>query len=218
MKKLCTTIILVGIGFAAFASEPVKSKSLSLKKSGDGGQCFDGSTHIINLGFGFGGVTNYSAYRGSGYTYRRSPAFSLSYEQPWSEQVGPGYLGIGAYAGFQSTYSSYRYKYNNGSSYYYDNRWNHFMIAARAAYHWDELNFENAELYGGVMIGLGFQSHTYRTDDPNPNNSYYWTGRSVYPAFSVFFGGRWYFAKKVALFGELGYGISYGTIGLSFKF
>ena len=92
------------------------------------------------------------------------------------------------------------------------------MIAARAAYHLDDLNFENAEVYAGVMLGMRFQSYIYGTNDPYPNDDYYYSGRSVFPASSIFIGGRWYFAKSVALYGELGYGISYGTIGLSFKF
>ena len=217
MKKIITIIFITCLTFNSFASEPVVGSVSTNTASGDGGQCFDESSHIINLGFGFGGRRYYSGYYGSGYDYGRSPAFSLSYEQPWKSKVGPGFLGIGAYIGYQTEHSRYNDYYYKGSKYYYDYRWNHFMIAARAAYHWDVLNIENAELYGGAILGLSFQTHSYSTNDPYPNNDNSWYGSSVYPAFSLFVGGRWYFAKKVALFGEFGYGISYATIGLSFK-
>jgi hypothetical protein len=220
MKKIYTIIALAGSTMMVSASEPVTSGAIKNKMYGDGGSCFDGSSHIINVGVGLGfGGRYYSAYRGSGYTFRRSPSFSLSYEQPLKDKLGPGYLGVGAYAGYQTAYSRYDYRYNNGNNhYYYDNRWSNFVIAARAAYHLDELNTENAELYFGAMAGLRFQTYRYETNDPNPNKGYYYSGGSAFFASSVFIGGRWYFAKSVALFGELGYGISYGTIGLSFKF
>ena len=217
MKKIVSIIILAGSVLTSYASDPNDHSLLSLKPLSDGGQCFDESSHIINLGFGFGGVSYYRGYRGTGYDYGRSPAFSLSYEQPWREKVGPGFLGLGVYAGFQTEHSNYRGYYYNGVNYTYDYRWNHYIIAARAAYHWDVLNLDNVELYGGLIMGLSFQTHSYTTTDPYPNNDHSWYGRSVYPAFSLFAGGRWYFVNKVALFGEFGYGISYATLGLSFK-
>ncbi len=220
MKKLQATIILIGFCIITFATEPVTSTKLLPSAKSDGGSCFDGSSHIINVGVGFAASRYYSSYRGKGYSYRASPAFSLSYEQPLKDKLGPGYLGVGVYAGYQTSYSRYNYYYNNGNNnYYYDNRWSNFVVAARAAYHLDELNFEKGELYAGVMLGVRFQRYVYETNDPDPDkNYYYYSGSSVFPASSVFVGGRWYFSNKVALFGELGYGISYGTLGLSFKF
>jgi hypothetical protein len=220
MKKLYAIIILAGSGLIAMAGEPFELKKTTTVKKiyGDGGQCFDESTRIINVGVGLAASRYYSSYRGRGYSHRSSPAFSLSYEQALME-LGPGYLGIGAYTGFHTFYSRYQYYYNNGNNhYYYENRWNNFVVAARAAYHFDELNFENGELYGGLMVGLRFHTYSYETNDPDPNKNYYYSGGSAYLASSVFIGGRWYFGKRVALYGEVGYGISYGTLGLSFKF
>ncbi len=93
------------------------------------------------------------------------------------------------------------------------------MIAARGAYHLDFLNFKKAELYGGALIGLRIETYSYETNNPDPRAFDYRVSRgSVFPTFSVFVGGRWYFAKNIGLFGELGYGISYVTGGISFKF
>ncbi|MGQ0829929.1 MAG: hypothetical protein ACT4ON_16200 [Bacteroidota bacterium] len=191
-------------------------------QSGEG--CFDENTRIINLGIGFGGGRYYkSAKKGHGYSYKTTPAFSLSYEQAWKPKLGPGYLGIGAYMGYQN--ASYRYDYSysnyNGNSnygnFYYRHHWNYFMFAARAAYHWDKLNSENAEVYGGVILGARIQTYSYTTNDPSPNN-YKLNDNSFYPAASLLVGARWYFVPKVAAFIEAGYGISYITGGISFKF
>ena len=93
------------------------------------------------------------------------------------------------------------------------------MVAARATYHWDVLNSKNAEVYAGVIAGVRFQTEHYETNDPDKNNDpYSYTSSFAYPAFSAFAGARWYFAKNVGLFAEAGYGISYATVGMSFKF
>ena len=199
-------------------------KRIAKTMSGGGSQSFDESTHIINLGVGFG-ANYYSGYSGYGYGYRSSPAFSISYEQALSKKVGPGYIGVGAYFGFQTASSTYNYYYNknnnyNNQYYYSKNSWSNFLVGARAAYHWDVLNFEKVDIYGGLMLGARIQTYSYETNNPDPfyADFYRLNQGSTYLSFSVFAGARWYFANKVALFGEFGYGISYATVGLSFKF
>lgn len=213
-KKINSLLVLIGLSSIAFASEPVTSIATGklLKDDGTGEKCFNESTHIINIGIGVGGA-NY--YVGGG--YRKSPAFSATYEQPWRKKLGPGFLGVGAYFGFQNAH--YRNDYYYSNSYYYEHNWNYMMIAARGVYHWDVLNSEKAEVYGGVLLGLRIQSYKYSTNNPYANaNDYRLNEGNVYPVFSAFAGARWYFAKKVALYGEVGSGISYLTGGLSFKF
>ncbi len=200
-----------------------QGKNDKKKNSGDAnGKCFDESTHILNLGVGFGGVNYYSGYRGYGYRYKVSPAFSLSYEQAYPKKLGPGYLGLGAYLGFQRSSSTYNYFYNDHGykgDYYYKHSWSNYMVAARGAYHFDFLNSEKAELYAGLLVGLRIQTYHYESDNPDPKYyNYRYTGSNVFPTYSLFVGGRWYFVPKVALFAEVGYGISYLTAGLSFKF
>lgn len=185
-----------------------------------GEKCFNENTKIINLGVGFGGISYYKTYRGTGYSYGRTPAFSLTYEQALKKKLGIGYLGVGAYLGYQREHYGYDNWYYNGSNYYYEHRWNHFMVAARAAYHFDVLNSKNAEVYVGAIAGLRFQTYTYETNHPDTyyQNQYRYNTNFAYPAYSLFAGARWYFVRNVALFGELGYGISYATGGVSFKF
>ena len=197
-------------------------KKLTKTTEDGGAKSFDEKTHIINLGVGFG-ANYYSGYSGYGYGYRSSPAFSISYEQAIPKKLGPGYLGVGAYFGFQTASTTYNYYYNKNNyynqNYYYKHSWNNFMIAARAAYHWDVLNFKRADIYAGVMVGARIQTYNYETNNPDPYAENYRLNQgSAYPSLSAFVGARWYFVKNVALFGEFGYGISYVTGGLSFKF
>ncbi len=220
MKKITSIIILAGLSIQSFAFNPDNKKTNLMSPSGDGEKCFDESTHIINLGVGFGSRSYHAIYSGNGNTYGITPAFSFSYEQALPKKLGPGYLGIGAYGGFQHEYYNYDYDYtyNGGNKYYYHHSWNYYMIAARAAYHWDVLNSKNAEVYAGAIIGVRFQTSNYETNDPGKNDPYSYHESVAYPAYSVFAGARWYFSQHVGLFGEVGYGISYVTGGLSFKF
>jgi hypothetical protein len=202
----------------------LKKKSQSSDHTG----CFDENTRLINLGIGFGGGDYYKGSKGGAYSYRVSPAFSLNYEQAWKPKLGPGYLGIGAYLAYQHANYHYNYSYSNyynngvyynGSGYYYEHTWNYIMIAARSAYHWDKLNTDKAELYAGLLLGFRIQTYSYSTNDPSPyGNNYRLNENSIYPAASIFAGARWFFAPKFALFGEAGFGISYLTGGISFKF
>jgi hypothetical protein len=212
MKKVIYLIL------ASFFLLSSLTKAQSNKSTSSNAKCFDENSHILNIGIGFG-PRYYSYGRGGGYTYRSTPAISLSYEQAIKEKLGPGYLGVGAYFGYQRASFTYDDYFYNNTKYYYKHSWNYTLIAARAAYHLDILNIENAELYFGAILGLRFQSYKYETNSIDPNRDLYQlNNRAVYPSYSLFVGGRWYFKPKIALFGELGYGISYITGGLSFKF
>jgi hypothetical protein len=217
MKK--AILFLLGLIILSFVTNASDGRKYSLlRQPGDQPHCCDEGTHIINLGIGFGGVRYYYGSLGSGYSYKSSPAFSATYEQAWPKKLGPGFLGIGAYLGYKNSSSRYDYSYWN-DDYYYEHRWNYYMVAARGVYHWDVLNAKNAEVYGGVLIGLRVTTYAYETNDTDPFVSRYERKDSgVRPVYSLFAGARWYFVPKVALFAEAGYGISYITGGFSFKF
>ena len=228
MKKILLSLLLVNaVVLSQAKTDDVTKKAdqctgndqcASVLQSNDGEKCFDETTHIINIGAGFGSAYYYHAYRGAGWDYAATPAFSLTYEQAIPKHLGIGYVGVGAYFGFQHIHSRYDELYVYGNPYYYEHTWNNYMIAARGAYHFDVLNSRRAEVYAGVIVGVRIQTYHYETNDPYDNGYYRLNDGSVYPAASLFAGARWYFAKNVALFGELGYGISYATGGFSFKF
>lgn len=223
MKKSLLIIIAIAFSLTSIADDfPLKREKKSFLKKDDGGEkCFNESTHIINIGAGFGSRSYHNIYLGGGYSYGRTPALSLTYEQAYPKKLGPGYLGIGAYLGYQGEYYKYDYTYwkaGNYNTYYYHHNWNYYMVAARAAYHWDVLNAHNAEVYAGVIVGMRFSIHNYDTNDPDKNDPYTYRSSLIYPAYSAFAGARWYFVKNFGLFAEVGYGISYLTGGFSIKF
>ena len=183
-------------------------------------RAFDENTRLINVGIGLGG--NYHSFSKSfGYSQRRSPIVCVSYEQPYKKRLGPGFLGIGGFLSFQRSVYKYDDNYYFGERYYYQHSYNNFVLAARAVYHWDGLNAENAEVYGGAIAGVRIQTYNYDSNYPGANKDYYRvnSGGGAYPVFSVFAGARWYFVPRVAVFGELsaGTGIPFASGGLTFK-
>lgn len=220
MKTIKNFLLIVSIALSGFTLEAQGLKGEKKKNSTETKpKCFDENTRIINVGVGFGGGNYYKYGSGGSQRYRRSPAFSVTYEQAFKKKLGPGYLGLGAYFGYQN--ASYRYDdvYYKGERYYYQHSWNHMLIAARGAYHLDFLNSKNAEVYGGAILGVRIQTYNFKTNSPDPDDyDYRLHDGSVYPTYSLFVGARWYFVPKVALFAEAGYGISYITGGFSFKF
>jgi hypothetical protein len=217
MKKLILFLMLTTtVCYTVDARDPITGMNRTLLDDG-GGKCFDENSKILNTGIG-AGSGYYSLYRGSGYSYKNSPAFSITYEQALPKKLGPGYLGLGAYLGYQSATSRYNNAYYNGSFYYYEHKWRSFLIAARGAYHFDFLNWDRAEVYAGVIAGLRIQTYKYDTNSPDPKKDVYRLNQgSAYPAYSLFAGARWYFVENIGVYGELGYGISYATLGFSFK-
>lgn len=223
MNRLIKKSLLVATFLCSLTMVNAQSANKNSRADSESGEkCFDGGTSIVNLGVGLGGGNYYSAYSGYGYSYHSSPAFSLSYEHGIPKKVGPGYLGLGVYLGYQSAYTTYNYywdKHGYNNNYYYRNSWSNFMVAARLAYHADALNFNKGEVYFGGLAGLRFQTYHYETNNPDPYaDNYSVTSGNVFPTFSIFVGGRYYLTKNIGLFAEVGYGISYLTGGLSFKF
>jgi hypothetical protein len=219
MKTRKIKVLFAFISLCSFAiagnTEEFGSVKLPKAKGDDGGKCFDESTRLINVGLGLG--STYFSVLG-GYTVSRTPSFSISYEQPWPKRIGPGYLGVGGYLGYQNARYTNNYS-SNGNAYYYEHSWNYMMVAGRAMYHWDVLNSGKAEVYGGTIVGVRIQTYNYTTNNtgPNKNDYRYSAGGGIYPTISMVAGARWYFTEKIAVYGEAGSGISYLTAGLTFK-
>ncbi|MDO8896606.1 MAG: hypothetical protein Q7V19_03070 [Bacteroidales bacterium] len=160
---------------------------------------------VLNAGVGFG-------WYSYGYGVSSLPAISLSLEKGVKE-IDLGTISIGGIVGFK--HASYSW-----SAGYDDYSWTDFIVAARGAIHVNVLDVDNLDTYGGVALGLRFQSYnTYDIVGVFPN----WTYEKVRktdanPLFAVYFGGRYYFNKKFGAFGEVGYGLGYLTLGVSYKF
>ncbi|MFH6604889.1 hypothetical protein ACEZ3G_15495 [Maribacter algicola] len=154
-------------------------------------QEFNVGTNVINGGVGFGG--SFGSYA----TSSQSIGLSVSYERGIWELPGPGVVSLGGYIGTKT----YKYDYVGGND-----KWNYTIIGVRGAYHFNGLDVDNLDVYGGVMASYNILSY-----DGNGN----FNSR---PGATAFIGGRWYFAENIAVFAEAGYGVAYLTTGISLRF
>ncbi len=171
-------------------------------------QTYTVGTNVVSAGLGLGSSI-------AGYTYgSQSPAISLQYERGlWA--AGPGVVSLGGYVGFKS----YKDAGNDGYGDSYDYKWNYTIIGVRGAWHYTGLSIPNLDLYGGVMLSYNHLSFSASYSDAG--GSYASSSGASYGSdlgFSAFVGGRYFFAGNLGAFVELGYGVSYANLGLTYKF
>lgn len=162
---------------------------------------FNMDDKVVSLGIGIGRTF------GTGlYTTGRVPPVSISYEQAVVEDVlEKGVIGVGGYL----AYSSYRYEYALFGSEW---GWNYTNIiaAAQGAFHYPLV--DKLDTYAGVLLGYRISTSSEFGDVPSGSSSA--SGGIV---FSGYLGGRYYFTDNLAGFVQVGYGIAYLTLGISFK-
>ena len=160
-------------------------------------QPFEVGTNVLGLSAGIGGY-----YRNIGLV--SIPTIGISYDHGFKEGLGPGVIGIGGYFGYKSS-SSHTYTF----FYDYHSRETYLIFGARGTYHYNFDLDDHLDLYGGLLLSYINNS----IDDP-----YYGNSNSGYFFPSLFVGGSYYFTDNIAVFSELGYGITYCTVGIDFKF
>ena len=174
---------------------------------------FDLGDNVLNVGVGIGSTLL------GGYTYHdgsQTPAIGLSFEHGLWE-LGDGVVSLGGYVGYKSLKDSYAYT-DGVNSYVQTWKWTYTIIGVRGAYHFP-LDNEKLDLYLGAMLSYNILNFKYTDTDPNFNTSFdYSAGYGSAAGFSGFGGIRYYLSDNVGLNAELGYGIAYLTLGVSFKF
>jgi hypothetical protein len=108
-----------------------------------------------------------------------------------------GAIGVGAYGGW----------YHRGLS---DWSYNHYVLGARGAFHYQFI--EKLDTYGGLMLGYNIATASWAGEGESIGTA----AGSAFD-FSLFVGGRYFFKPKLGVYGELGYGISYLSVGVTFK-
>lgn len=215
MKKILLLSLLI-ISMSTYSQN--KKKASSPEKHTALGNTFEKGQLDVNLGIGLL-ANRYYYYSGS----RISPPINLSIDKAVTENLSFG--GFLAYV--RSVYK------NTGYYTYYDNNSKNWIYAgyndkltvtygilgARGAFHLAQyIQVENLDLYAGAMLGWSFAKSTYYTDNSNGRaNPYKTTGYGGLVA-GFYVGGRYRFTEKIGVFGELGYGLSYGNFGLNLKF
>jgi hypothetical protein len=157
-------------------------------------QEFNVGTNAINVGIGLGG--DYGTFL----TSSVSPGFSVSYERGIWDIGGPGVISLGGFIGTKA----YRYELLGVNS-----KWRYTTVGFRGAYHFNGLNVENLDIYGGVMLAYNIANFT---GDPVG----FKVASTVSP--TIYVGGRWYFDDTFGVFAEAGYGVAFLTIGGTIRF
>lgn len=162
-------------------------------------QVFDKGTKFLHAGIGVGSPY---AYSGSAMSI---PPIHASFEVGVTDKIGVGGL-IG--------YTASKYDQALFSSQF---SWNftYLIIGARGAYHFYQN--DKADVYGGLMLGYNVASVNFESNNPDIRNSV--PEPSVGGvAFGGFLGARYMFKENFGGFAELGYNISYLSVGAAFKF
>ncbi|MDX9727467.1 MAG: hypothetical protein RBT38_13890 [Bacteroidales bacterium] len=161
---------------------------------------FNKGDKVFNAGIGIG--SNY--YTGSYYT-SKIPPVSASFEVGIKDNLfdEKSSIGVGGYAGFSGArweYYDWGYKYTN------------IVLGVRGAFHYQLV--DKLDTYTGLLLGFNVVSaKEFGTIGSGIDYSASTSG----VAWSWYLGARYYFNEKFGLMGELGYGISYLTLGVSIK-
>ncbi len=147
----------------------------------------------LNLGLGLGvrGVTGDIGI----------PPISISGDYAITDEfTAGGYLGY-----YSSSTESFGYTFN----------YSYTIIGVRGTYHREFV--ENLDTYGGAM--LGYNVGTSSVDEPaGANPAFSPQAQSVGGiAYSFLIGARYHFTDNIGAFAELGYGISYLSLGLTYR-
>lgn len=165
---------------------------------------FAKNDNVIGAGFGIGGVYGFSGFSS------QSPTFGMQYDRGIVELDMGGVIGVGGFIGFKRFVNKIEAL---GET--YKDKISVVVIGARGTFHYDLFKVENLDTYGGVMIAY----HIVNEKQDYPDNIFYDAPNYSNAAYaSIYAGAKYYFVPQVAAFAELGYGVSWLTLGAAFKF
>jgi hypothetical protein len=161
-------------------------------------QTFKKDNFVGNLTIGFGNALYGSAYSSS------FPPIAISGDYGIVDNVfDKGTIGIGGLIGYtsskQNIYSDYSWSYTS------------IVIGPRGTIHYPFV--DKLDTYAGLMIGYDIVS----ASSTGYNDGYNYTASGSVAIFAGFVGARYYFNDKIAGVCELGFGIAYFNIGISYK-
>lgn len=148
---------------------------------------------VISAGLGLG---MYGVYGSS-----TLPPIFAAFEMGVADKITAG--GIVAYAGSSEDFAFGKWKFT------------YIIICARGAYHFLEHN-KDFDAYAGLGLGYGIVSNSVTYNTPTVQPFGFAAGGSYF-FFDIFGGGRYYFSPKFAALAEVGYGVGFLRIGISYK-
>ena len=167
-------------------------------------QAFTKESFAANLGFGFG-------WYSYGYSVSSFPAITFSAEKGVWDVEDVGVISLGGTVGWKA--AKYDWPFLNDK---YEYKWTDFIVAARGTLHPQLIDNDKVDLYGGVALGVRFETYKYYLPNYNSEATEY-TDNNANPLLGIYVGGRYYFSDHFGVFAELGYGLGYLTIGASYK-
>lgn len=172
--------------------------------SGAQGQAFDKGTKVVSAGVGIGSSLGSFSHNS------QTPAISLQYEQGVWDAGEDGIISLGAYVGYKSFgWKTETSGFNSSAS------WKYTIVGLRSAYHYQGLDNDDLDVYGGLMLAANLLNYTYTDSQGNRQGGGNY-GNST--GLTLYLGGRYYFSPMAAGFAEIGYGISYLNLGLALRF
>ena len=165
-------------------------------------QTFAVGDNVLGIGIGLGSSIGSFGYSG------QTPSFNAHYERGVWDVGGPGVISLGGFLGFKGFSNTYHY-----NSTTYKQKWNYTIIGIRSAYHYTGLDNDKVDLYGGVMLSYDILHYS---DNYTGSLSGDWGSSGV--GFTIYAGARYYFSPNFAGFAELGYGVSFLSLGVDYKF
>lgn len=141
----------------------------------------------IGIGFGLAGV----------YGDATLPPITGGFEYGFEDKISLG--GIFGYSGSKQSFFGGEWKYS------------YILIGARGGYHFLENN-DKWDAYGGLLLGYNIVNVS-----TTGTSGFGFAAGASYMLFGLYGGGRYYVSPNFAVFGELGYGAGFVTVGVAFK-
>lgn len=168
-------------------------------------QFFEEGAKFLHVGVGIGSPYAYSGSK------MGVPPVHASFEAAVSDKIG-----VGALVGYTSSKWDQNYFGLGASKYKYTWNFSYLIIGARGAYHF--VDNDKWDAYVGLMLGYNIASAKFDTDDPSYDKTFFVEPKVGGVAFGAFAGARYGFSQSSAIFAELGYNISWVSLGYCAKF
>lgn len=166
-------------------------------------QIFSKGDIVLNGTIGFGSLTNYSI---------GLPPIAISGEYCIVDNLfdANSAIGVGAYVGV----GRYKHVHWNDYDVKIKDLYTRWVFGARGLFHYNFV--DNLDTYAGLMLGVYSNSEkkTY-TDNTNTVKTNKYTSAAF--AYSLFIGARYYFTPNFGVVAEAGYGLTFFSLGVTYK-
>ncbi len=146
--------------------------------------------------------------------------FAINYGLPY--KMDSGFFSVGLMVGLRNCDKYYIYPISIfGTKYFYDRHWSWVTFSTRVAYHIDLLHVANLDTYVGTIASYSTVKITYTDNlwtDPTKRGYPYPLKFKNFIKYGIMLGARYDIYKSFGVFGEASTGITWLTVGASYKY